>query len=89
MFQRRRIKTSMKDICAKIQEADAIVIGAGAGLLRLLDMNMQEKDLIGILVILKEKYGIHDMYSGCFILMILRRILGLVVQEQVYYNRYV
>ena len=32
MFSKTKIETSMKDICAKIQEADAIVIGAGAGL---------------------------------------------------------
>ena len=32
MFSKTKIETSMKDIYAKIQEADAIVIGAGAGL---------------------------------------------------------
>ena len=32
MFLKTKIETSMKDIYAKIQEADAIVIGAGAGL---------------------------------------------------------
>lgn len=32
MFSKTKIEASMKDICAKIQEADAIVIGAGAGL---------------------------------------------------------
>ena len=32
MFSKTKIEISMKDIYAKIQEADAIVIGAGAGL---------------------------------------------------------
>lgn len=54
MFSKTKIETSMKDICAKIQEADAIVIEQVQDFLRLLDMNMQEKDLIGILVILKK-----------------------------------
>ena len=32
MFSKTKIETSMKDIYAKIEEAEAIVIGAGAGL---------------------------------------------------------
>ena len=66
MFSKTKIETSMKDIYAKIQEADAIVIGAGAGLSTAAGYEYAGERFNKYFSDFEEKYGIHDMYSGGF-----------------------
>ena len=66
MFSKTKIETSMKDICAKIQEADAIVIGAGAGLSTAAGYEYAGERFNRYFSDFEEKYGILDMYSGGF-----------------------
>ena len=59
MFSKTKIETSMKDICAKIQEADAIVIGAGAGLSTAAGYEYAGERFNRYFSDFEEKYGIN------------------------------
>ena len=89
MFSKTKIKTSMKDICAKIQEADAIVIGAGAGLSTAAGYEYAGERFNRYFSDFEEKYGIHDMYSGGFYPYDTLEEYWAWWSRQVYYNRYV
>lgn len=49
-----------------IQEADCIIIGAGAGLSAAAGFDYSGKRFNAIFSDFKDKYGIEDMYSGSF-----------------------
>ena len=89
MFSKTKIETSMKDICAKIQEADAIVIGAGAGLSTAAGYEYAGERFNRYFSDFEEKYGIHDMYSGGFYPYDTLEEYWAWWSRQVYYNRYV
>lgn len=89
MFSKTKIETSMKDICAKIQEADAIVIGAGAGLSTAAGYEYAGERFNRYFSDFEEKYGIHDMYSGGFCPYDTLEEYWAWWSRQVYYNRYV
>ena len=59
MFSTMKIETSIKDIYAKIQEADAIVIGAGAGLSTAAGYEYGGKRFKKYFSDFEEKYGIN------------------------------
>ena len=89
MFSKTKIEASMKDICAKIQEADAIVIGAGAGLSTAAGYEYAGERFNRYFSDFEEKYGIHDMYSGGFYPYDTLEEYWAWWSRQVYYNRYV
>ncbi len=89
MFSKTKIETSMKDIYAKIQEADAIVIGAGAGLSTAAGYEYAGERFNKYFSDFEEKYGIHDMYSGGFYPYDTLEEYWAWWSRQVYYNRYV
>ena len=67
MFSKTKIETSMKDICAKIQEADAIVIGAGAGLSTAVGYEYAGERFNRYFSDFEEKYVDHlDLYQKLF-----------------------
>ena len=70
MFSTMKIETSIKDIYAKIQEADAIVIGAGAGLSTAAGYEYGGKRFKKYLVILKKNMEYMICILVDFILMI-------------------
>ena len=59
MFSTMKIETSIKDIYAKIQEADAIVIGAGAGLSTAAGYEYAGERFNRYFSDFEEKYGIN------------------------------
>ena len=89
MFSKTKIETSMKDICAKIQEADAIVIGAGAGLSTAAGYEYAGERFNKYFSDFEEKYGIHDMYSGGFYPYDTLEEYWAWWSRHIYYNRYV
>lgn len=89
MFSKTKIEASMKDICAKIQEADAIVIGAGAGLSTAAGYEYAGERFNRYFSDFEEKYGIQDMYSGGFYPYDTLEEYWAWWSRQVYYNRYV
>ena len=89
MFSTMKIETSIKDIYAKIQEADAIVIGAGAGLSTAAGYEYGGKRFKKYFSDFEEKYGIHDMYSGGFYPYDTLEEYWAWWSRQIYYNRYV
>ena len=73
MFLNRTITTSIKDYSDKIrrlaaflQETDAIIIGAGAGLSTSAGFTYTGERFERYFGDFKEKYGFRDMYSGGF-----------------------
>ena len=73
MFLNRTITTSIKDcsdkirrLAALLQEADAIIIGAGAGLSTSAGFTYTGERFERYFGDFKEKYGFRDMYSGGF-----------------------
>lgn len=73
MFLNRTITTSIKDcsdkirrLAALLQEADAIIIGAGAGLSTSAGFAYTGERFERYFGDFKEKYGFRDMYSGGF-----------------------
>ena len=89
MFSKTKIETSMKDIYAKIEEAEAIVIGAGAGLSSAAGYEYAGERFKKYFSDFEEKYGIHDMYSGGFYPYDTLEEYWAWWSRQVYYNRYV
>lgn len=89
MFSTMKTETSIKDIYAKIQEADAIVIGAGAGLSTAAGYEYGGKRFKKYFSDFEEKYGIHDMYSGGFYPYDTLEEYWAWWSRQIYYNRYV
>lgn len=68
-----KINKSMKDyfdkvklIAEKIKEADAVIIGAGAGLSTSAGFTYSGERFSKYFSDMEEKYGFHDMYSGSF-----------------------
>lgn len=53
-------------ICNKIKEADVVLIGAGAGLSASAGLTYSNDRFINNFGDFHNKYGITDMYSGCF-----------------------
>lgn len=73
MFSKMRILESTRDysneikiIADKIKEADAIIIGAGAGLSTSAGFTYSGERFNQYFSDMEEKYGFHDMYSGSF-----------------------
>lgn len=89
MFSKTKTETSIKDIYAKIQEADAIVIGAGAGLSTAAGYTYGGERFKKYFSDFEEKYGIHDMYSGGFYPYDTLEEYWAWWARQIYYNRYV
>ena len=56
----------MNDIKTLLQEADAVLIGAGAGLSTSAGFTYSGPRFKKYFADFEKKYGFHDMYSGCF-----------------------
>lgn len=70
MFSKKKITQSIDDYSAKLAElikcADAVVIGAGAGLSASAGYNFSDDRFMKYFGDFNEKYGIKDMYFGSF-----------------------
>ena len=73
MFLKKKITTSTKDCSDKsgklaevLQDADAVMIGAGAGLSTSAGFTYSGKRFEEYFSDFSEKYGFTDMYSGGF-----------------------
>ena len=73
MFSRMKTLESTRDysdkinlIAEKIREADAVIIGAGAGLSTSAGFTYSGERFNKYFSDMEEKYGFHDMYSGSF-----------------------
>ena len=66
MFSRTRINESTKNFSDKISSADAVIIGAGAGLSTSAGFTYSGERFDKYFSDFKEKYGFSDMYYGGF-----------------------
>ena len=72
-----------------LQEADAVVIGAGAGLSTSAGFTYSGERFQKYFFDFEEKYGFHDMYSGGFYVMRLEpEISWAYWARNIYINRY-
>ena len=66
MYLKTKTDSSMKTFLEKFSEADAIVIGAGAGLSTVAGFTYAKERFARYFSDFEHKYGFHDMYSGGF-----------------------
>ena len=82
-------KRTLEDLRKEIIEADAILIGAGAGLSTAAGYTYSGKRFEKYFFDFEEKYGFHDMYSGGFYVMDLDpEISWAFWSRSIYINRY-
>ncbi len=88
MFSKKKMNTSINNILQVIDEADAIIIGAGAGLSSAAGYTYDGKRFDKYFYDFKEKYGIQDMYSGGFYPFDSLEEYWAWWSRHIYYNRY-
>ena len=95
MFSRMKITKSTKSYSEQIdrlkielQTADAVIIGAGAGLSTAAGFTYDGERFRKYFSDFEEKYGIHDMYSGGFYPFETPEEYWAWWSRQIYYNRY-
>ena len=98
MFSRTKIKSSMKNSYSEqiaklrneIETADAVVVGAGAGLSTSAGFTYSGERFREYFFDFEETYGFHDMYSGGFYVMRVEpEISWAYWARNIYINRYV
>lgn len=89
MFLKKKIEQSTLDSLANhIKNADAIVIGAGAGLSASAGYTYSEGRFMKYFADFNERYGIKDMYYGGFYPFENEREFWSFWARKIYYNRY-
>lgn len=92
MFSKKKTTQSTNDYSAKlsklIKDADAIVIGAGAGLSAAAGYNFSADRFMKYFADFNEKYGIKDMYFGSFHPFEKETEYWSFWARKIYYNRY-
>ncbi len=95
MFSQRKIITSTEDysdsiarLKKEIETADAIVIGAGAGLSTAAGFTYSGERFERLFSDFEKKYGFHDMYSGAFYPFKTHEEMWAYWSRFVYCNRY-
>lgn len=78
----------IENIKHKIAEADAIVVGAGAGLSTSAGLTYSGERFKKYFGDFEKKYGFHDMYSGSFYSFPSLEIFWAFWSRNIYYNRY-
>ena len=78
----------IENIKHKIAEADAIVVGAGAGLSTSAGLTYSGERFNKYFGDFEKKYGFHDMYSGSFYSFPSLEIFWAFWSRNIYYNRY-
>lgn len=73
----------------KLETADAVIIGAGAGLSTSAGFTYSDSRFHQNFTDFEEKYGFHDMYSGGFFPYITPEEYWAYWSRYIYYNRYV
>ena len=96
MFSRTKITTSIgsysdniKRLKKALDECDAVVIGAGAGLSTSAGLTYSGERFERYFFDFKEKYGIRDMYSGGFYPFPNEETLWAWWARHIYFNRYI
>ena len=79
----------MKDIKTLLQEADAVLIGAGAGLSTSAGFTYSDERFKKYFADFEKKYGFHDMYSGGFTAFESSEENWSYWSRQIYLNRFV
>lgn len=95
MIFKKKLKKSTNPYLANLEkarlalmEADAILIGIGAGMSESAGFNYSGERFERYFSDFKEKYGIEDMYSGGFFKFSSREEYWAWWSRQIYYNRY-
>lgn len=78
----------IENIKKKIDNADAIIIGAGAGLSEAAGLNYNGKRFKKYFSDFEKEYGFHDMYSGGFYSFPSLETFWAYWSRNIYYNRY-
>lgn len=78
----------IENIKSKIEDADAVIVGAGAGLSTSAGLTYSGERFKKYFGDFEKKYGFHDMYSGGFYPFPSSEIFWAYWSRYIYYNRY-
>ncbi|MCY7008162.1 hypothetical protein OCK72_05750 [Fusobacterium simiae] len=88
MFSKTKIMKSIKDCWDKLNSADAIVVGIGAGMSTSAGLEYSGERFMKYFSDFNEKYGIKDMYTGGFYPFKTSEEYWAWWSRQIWYNRY-